>query len=197
MSIIRLVVAVLAAVALVPATAGAQGGAAKSDSKIWENYDFVPGSKVLFYTDFSEDKVGNFARGLKYVAGPAEIVERDGVKMLRSVGPATFLIPVGRKLPERFTFEIDVLAPAIAVGGYDYVAIEGGPELDRGEESAEVNWHPEGSVIIGGGQNVGTSEKHLSESESAKAWGQVTHIRILMDSAYLKMYANDKRIYNI
>src|SRR5690242_1184858 len=37
--------------------------AAKPNAKVWENYDFVPGNKVLFYTDFSEDKVGNFARG--------------------------------------------------------------------------------------------------------------------------------------
>src|SRR5262245_6877822 len=43
--------------------------AAKADPKVWDNYDFVPGSRILFYTDFSEDKVGNFARGVKYVSG--------------------------------------------------------------------------------------------------------------------------------
>jgi outer membrane protein OmpA-like peptidoglycan-associated protein len=183
-------------IAALPATSASQDSA-KTDPKIWENYDFVPGSKVLFYTDFSEDRVGNFARGLKYVGGPAEIVERDGVKMLRSTGPSTFLIPVGRKLPARFTLEIDVLAPTIPLGGYDYVVVEGGQELDRGDESAEVNWHPEGSVIIGGGQDAATSEKHLSESESARFMGQVTHLRILMDSGYFKMYANEQRLYNI
>jgi hypothetical protein len=55
-----------------------------ASAKVWENYDFVPGNKVLFYTDFSEDRVGNFARGLKYMNGPMEIVERDDVKMLRA-----------------------------------------------------------------------------------------------------------------
>ena len=67
----------------------AQGQAAtppaKADPKVWENYDFVPGSKVIYFTDFSEDKVGNFARRLKYKSGPVEVVERDGVKMLRQV----------------------------------------------------------------------------------------------------------------
>ena len=85
--------------------------AAQGTSKVWENYDYVPGSKVLFFTDFSEDRVGNFARGLKYVGGPAEVVEVGGVKMLRSTGRSTFLIPVGAKLPSRFTLEIDVVAP--------------------------------------------------------------------------------------
>ena len=77
-------------------TAHAQGNA-----KVWENYDFVPGNKVLFYTDFSEDRVGNFARGLKHVSGPAEVVERDGIKVLRATGMTTFLVPIGRRLPQR------------------------------------------------------------------------------------------------
>jgi OmpA-OmpF porin, OOP family len=177
------------------AAAGDVAGApAKADPKVWENYDFVPGNTVLFYTDFSEDKVGNFARGLKYVDGPAEIVERDGVKMLRSTGRSTFLIPVGRKLPQRFTLEIDVLAPTGPLGGYDFVAVEGGPEMDRGEQSAEINWSVESSAIIGGIRN---SQQSFTEQMAANARGSLTHLRILMDSGYLKMYANEKRIYNI
>jgi outer membrane protein OmpA-like peptidoglycan-associated protein len=171
--------------------ANAQG---KDDPKIWENYDFIPGSKVLFYTDFSEDRVGNFARGLKHVSGSAEIVERDGVKMLRSIGRTTFHIPVGRTLPERFTLEIDVLTAPEPPAGYDIVAVEGGPELDRGDRSAEINWSPEVTVIIGGGKD---GEQRLADDLAAKGKGKLMHLRILMDSAYFKMYANEKRLYNI
>ena len=90
---------------------------AQGPAKVWENYDFVPGSKVLFYTDFSEDRVGNFARALKYVNGPAEVVERDGVKMLRSTGRSTMLVNVGRPLPKRFTLEFDILATTPLING--------------------------------------------------------------------------------
>jgi outer membrane protein OmpA-like peptidoglycan-associated protein len=167
---------------------------AKADPKVWENYDFVPGSKVLFYTDFSEDKVGNFARGLKYVSGPVEVVERDDVKMLRSTGRSTFLIPVVGKLPARFTLEMDVLLSSDPPTGYDLVAVEGGPELDRGDQSAEINWAPSVTVIIGGGRS---GEQRLPDDVAEKAKGAVTHLRILMDSAYFKMYANERRLYNI
>src|SRR5262249_28346439 len=85
-----------------------------ASAKVWEKYDFVPGNKVLFYTDFTEDRVGNFARGLKYLTGPMEIVERDDAKMLRATGTGELLIPLGRKLPQKFTLEIDVLTPANA-----------------------------------------------------------------------------------
>ena len=49
----------------------APAATAKADPKVWENYDFVPGNKVLFYTDFSEDRVGN-------AAARAEVQEWSG-----------------------------------------------------------------------------------------------------------------------
>lgn len=170
---------------------------ATHDPKVWENYDFVPGNKVLFYTDFSEDRVGNFARGLKYVGGPLEVVERDGVKMLRSLGRSTFLIPVGKALPERFTLEIDVIAPPVDCCGYDVLAFEGGATLDRGDKSAEVNWHPSGTLIMGGGRDMANSLVKISEAMQDQLRGQVAHIRVLMDSAYFKMYTNERRMYNV
>ncbi|HEU5217437.1 MAG TPA: hypothetical protein VFU23_02190, partial [Gemmatimonadales bacterium] len=132
----------LAFLVLVPAVMQGQG------PKVWDNYDFVPGNKVLFYTDFSEDRVGNFARGLTYKSGSADVVERDGVKMLRTTGRSEFLVPLGRTLPERFTLEVDVITPAEPITGYDLVAFEGGPEMDRGDNSAEVNWQVTGATII-------------------------------------------------
>src|SRR5687767_7035922 len=168
---------------------------AQGQARIWENYDFVPGSKVLFYTDFTEDRVGNFARALKYVNGPAEVVERDGVKMLRSTGRSTILVPVGRALPARFTLEIDILSTTPLINGM--LAFEGGRELDRGDKSAEVSWSPTGTFIIGGGQDAGKSSKPIAEDVQAAIVGGVTHIRVLMDESYFKMYMNERRLYNI
>jgi hypothetical protein len=168
--------------------------AAAQEPKVWENYDFVPGNRVLFFTDFSEDRVGNFARRLRYRSGPAEVVERDGVKVLRATGRAEFLIPVGRILPDRFTLEIDVIAPPEGIGAYDLVAVEGGPELDRGDSSAEINWHAGGTVIIGG-RNDG--ELQFPEGVEQQLLGRLVHLRFLMDGSYLKMYVNERRTYNI
>lgn len=168
----------------------------RSDPKVWENYDFVPGNRVIFYTDFSEDRVGNFARGLKHVGGPLEVVERDGAKVLRSTGRSTLLIPVGKQLPQRFTLEIDIIAPTVSTAGYDLLAFEGGSTMDRGDASAEVNWTPGGSLIIGGGKNAGNSDSKIPEAMEGRLRGEVAHLRILMDSAYFKMYTNERRMYN-
>ncbi len=178
-----------------PSTTTAE--AAPVDPKVWDNYDFVPGNRVLFFTDFSEDRVGNFARGLKYRSGSMDVVERDSVRMLRATTRSEFLIPVGSRLPERFTLELDILAPAAQTGGYDLVAFEGGPELDRGTGSAEVNWNTNGTLIIGGGQNPGTSDVTIPDAMQPLLRGQVAHLRVLMDGAYFKLYVNERRMYNI
>jgi len=182
-----------------PATESKSAAAAKApaSSKVWENYDFVPGNKVMFYTDFSEDRTGNFARGLKYLTGPMEIVERDDVKMLRSTGVGELLIPLGKKLPPKFTLEIDVLTAANASYG-DRVRVEGGKShVQSDEQSVEISWGPQHITLHGGGQNRSDSQLHLTDDETAKYVDHPAHLRILMDSGYFKMYANEKRLYNI
>jgi OOP family OmpA-OmpF porin len=168
-----------------------------ASAKVWENYDFVPGNKVMFYTDFSEDRVGNFARGLKYLNGPMEIVERDDMKMLRATGTGELLIPLGKKLPQKFTLEIDVLTGANASLG-DRVRVEGGKSHVQGDEqSVEISWGPQHNTLHGGGQERGTSQLHLTDEEAAQLVDRPAHLRILMDSGYFKMYANEKRLYNV
>jgi outer membrane protein OmpA-like peptidoglycan-associated protein len=181
------------------APAGQSQGQAQppASPKVWENYDFVPGSKVIFYTDFTEDKVGNFARGLKFKSGAMDVVERDGVRMLRSTSRGEFFLPVGKKLPERFTLEIDIISPTAHVGGYDHLAFEGGAVWDRDEKSAEINWTAEGSLIMGGGQNAGASTVKFPDALAAANKQQPAHVRILMDGEYFKLYNNERRIYNI
>lgn len=177
-----------------PKAAASANTSPQTSPKVWENYDFVPGSKILFFTDFSEDRAGNFARGLKYVSGPIEVVERDGVKMLRSIARSTILIPVGRILPQRFTLEFDVLSTNPSIN--DQLVFEGGRERSRGDESAEIDWSPRGTFILGSGQNMGTSPVSIPDAMQAKLIGDTAHVRVLMDSTYFKMYVNERRMYN-
>jgi OOP family OmpA-OmpF porin len=192
-----------AAAKAVPAPASASAPAAGQPAatapaqavvpKVWENYDFVPGSKVIFFTDFSEDRVGNFARGLRYKNGPAEVVERDGAKMLRTTARSEFLIPVGKKLPERFTLEIDVIAPGVRAA--EAVAFEGGANLDRGPQSAAIMWNPLRTFYLGSGGDA-TSTIDFPANVSPTLINQVARLRVLMDSGYFKFFVNERRIYN-
>jgi outer membrane protein OmpA-like peptidoglycan-associated protein len=162
---------------------------------VWENYDFVPGSKILFFTDFAEDKVGNFARGLKYKGGPVEVVERNDTKVLRATGNAEFLIPLGRKLPERFTLEVDVIAPLSGALNRAFT-FEGGAAPAGDEKSAWITWNPQGAWIQGSGLDMSTGGVTVPDAMVPVLAGNVAHLRVLMDGAYFKMYVNERRLFN-
>lgn len=167
----------------------------KADPTVWENYDFVPGTRVLFFTDFSDDRVGNFPRRLRFSGGALDVVEREGVKVLRATSRSEFLIPVGAPLPDRFTLEIDVIAPAS--GKIDMVSFEGGKTLDRGPTSANITWNPQGAFILGSGQDQANSPIRIPDAMQPRLIDDVAHLRVLMDGGYFKMYVNERRIYNI
>jgi len=184
-------------VAASPAASGSSSAATPTpNATVWENYDFVPGNRVIFYTDFSDDKVGNFARGLKYRGGAAEIVERNDTKVLRATNNAEFLVPVGKKLPERFTLEMDVIAPRSGTLNRA-LSFEGGAEQAGDDKSAWITWNPQGAWIQGSGLNMASGGVQAPEAMVSTFAGNVTHIRVLMDGAYFKMYANERRLYNI
>ena len=119
------------------------------------------------------------------------------MKVLRSTGRSVFLVPVGKTLPQRFTLEVDIIPPLGHCCGYEMMTFEGGAEMDRGVNSASVNWHSTGTLIIGGGQNLGASTVRHPDAMQTQLRGAVTHVRILMDSGYFKMYTNERRMYNV
>jgi outer membrane protein OmpA-like peptidoglycan-associated protein len=171
--------------------------AAKLDPRVWDDFHFVPGSKVLFYTDFSEDRSGSFAGRLHYRRGSMSVVERDGRRMLRATAKSEFLIPTGSPLPERFTLEMDVVAPT----GYccldGVVFFEGGTEVDQGRYSAEVSWAPHGAWVNGSGMIRANSLAAIPEEAQPRLRGTVVHLRVVMDGPSFAMYANERRLLNI
>jgi OOP family OmpA-OmpF porin len=85
--------------------AGAPASASAPGAGAWLNYDFVPGSRTIFYEDFSGDDVGDFPRRMKLEDGNLEVVNIKGQKMLRSADGGTMFIVLPEKLPPRFTVE--------------------------------------------------------------------------------------------
>lgn len=85
--------------------AGATASASAPGAGAWLNYDFVPGSRTIFYEDFSGDDVGDFPRRMKLTEGNLEVVNIKGQKMLRSAEGGSIFIVLPEKLPPRFTVE--------------------------------------------------------------------------------------------
>jgi OOP family OmpA-OmpF porin len=101
-----------APVAGMPAAAAPAASAAGSGA--WLNYDFVPGSRTIFYEDFSGDAVGDFPARMKLSDGNLEVANVKGQKLLRVSEAGVIFIVLPEKLPDRFTVEAIYHSPATA-----------------------------------------------------------------------------------
>jgi len=98
---------------------GTQG---QASLKSYSKYDFVPGNKVIFFDDFSQDAVGDFP-ALWNTNGSGEVMTNNLYpgKWLKLTGGRTCVwndIPL--VLTDNFTVEFDVIPQKKEDGGTDY-----------------------------------------------------------------------------
>jgi OmpA-OmpF porin, OOP family len=99
--------------------AGSQTG---TSLQSYSKYDFIPGEKVIFYDDFSQDAVGDFP-ALWNTNGSAEIVTTNLYpgNWMRFVMDECVWTDALLKLPENYTIEFDV----IPIGGLEGEGMSG------------------------------------------------------------------------
>lgn len=80
--------------------------------QVYSKFDYVPGDKLLFFDDFSNDFVGDFPSKWN-TNGGGELVTFDdsSEKWIELIsGYGVYFIPDVPKLPEEYTIEFDVMA---------------------------------------------------------------------------------------
>ena len=166
---------------------------AAAKPKLWVNYDFVPGNRVLFFTDFADDAVGNFPQRLVFKLGNMEVAEIDGQRYLRATAQSNFSIPLPEALPQKFTIEIDVINRKSLDG--PAFQLQGTQLLMRDAKNSSISWGSGGAGLIGGGG--GETPYGYDEATRARYRGKPAQIRILGDGAYIKVYVDERRYVNV
>lgn len=158
---------------------------------VWSNYDFVPGDRILFAEDFSDDRVGRFPARLEFRGGMMEVVEWEGQQLLRSTDSSSyFLIPLEEALPERFTLEFKAY-------------IEGGTSRARIAVLTTEHDNPtrlgryDNSHFYVGRRESGVRGPMESTRNRTDYREELTPIRIAVDGNYGTMYVNEERVANI
>lgn len=171
----------------------AQDSVPAPDPKVWVNYDFVPGSRVIFFTDYSDDRVGNFPKRLVFKLGNMEVAEVDGQRFLRATTHSVFAIPLPEALPERFTIEIDVINRKVLDGaGFQ---LQGTLVQSRDGKTSTISWGSGGAGLIGGGG--GETPYGYNDATRIRYRGKPAQLRVLGDGEYIKVYLDEKRFVNI
>jgi len=181
-----------------PGAAGMSGAAAAAASappaaSLWVNYDFVPGERVIFYSDFTDDQAGNFPERLQFVEGNMEVAELGGRRTLRATSQSKLTIPLPEVLPQRFTIEIDVINRPSLDGADFHLRGSVGRVDDAG--TSIIGWGSDGVALRGGGG--GEVKLDNNEANRLRYRGKPAQLRILGDGKYIKVYLDEKRLANV
>ena len=177
------------------ASTSTNASTAPASRREWANYDFVPGARTIYFTDFTEDQVGNFPKRLTFKTGQMEVVELDGgQRALKASSPSELVIPLPEVLPSKFTVELDVInrdSRGVAANTFE---ITGGGTWNDAKYTV-VGWGHNGLSVSGGGvQGMSVMAK---DGDVARYVGHPASFRILGDGEALKLYADEKRVANI
>jgi OmpA-OmpF porin, OOP family len=174
-------------------TGNATASAPASAPVLWTNYDFVPGERVIYYTDFTDDQVGNFPARLQFVEGNMEVAELGGRRVLRATTQSKLTIPLPEVLPQRYTIEIDVINRP-SLDGTDFHLRGTVGRVDDAKTSI-LAWGSDGLQMLGGGG--GEVRLANNEANRLRYRGKPVQLRILGDGNYVKVYLDEKRVANV
>ncbi|MDP9176558.1 MAG: OmpA family protein [Gemmatimonadota bacterium] len=174
-------------------TSGPSAAPAAAAPALWTNYDFVPGERVIYYADFTDDQVGNFPARLQFVEGNMEVAELGGRRTLRATSQSKLTIPLPEVLPQRFTIEIDVINRPSLDGADFHLRGSVGRVDDAG--TSIIGWGSDGVSLRGGGGG----EVKLTNNDASRLRyrGKPAQVRILGDGKYIKVYLDEKRLANV
>jgi hypothetical protein len=147
----------------------------------------------LFILDVQGTALDEFPSGVKALNGTMTVVDKNGQRMLRASSPSEFLITLPQNLPAAFTVVVDLI-PKACCNPEDFM-LEGTPTRNRGVASAELTWHPEHIMAVGGGGEMYQSD--MPADLAASTPGNLTQLVWEFSGTTIKLYTNGRRMYTL
>jgi outer membrane protein OmpA-like peptidoglycan-associated protein len=195
------------------AVAGSKAGGQQTALESYSKYDFIPGEKVIFYEDFSQDAVGDFP-ALWNTNGTAEVVTTNLFpgNWMRFVMNECVWTDALLNLPENYTIEFDV----IPIGGLEGERMSGWhmrlmqarnvKAWDHGSTPGQGGFHFQ---IEYGGRPGYSTWLYGTECEQLKLSGYVNdeqyhekmnqkyHIAIWVQKSRVRLYHDQNKIVDL
>ncbi|MEP6617008.1 MAG: OmpA family protein [Ginsengibacter sp.] len=195
--------------------------AAPLSLKTYSKYDFIPGEKVVAYTDFSQDEMGDFPAHWN-TNGTGEIMKvegRDG-KWLSTAKEGYYIPSFINSLPDNFTLEYDVIfiplpelkGPNTPSFGFQIADIdlkknpfEMAPAraqftIDPYMQNFDFeSYEKAGQKILSNSTTVGGLERHSIHAYHVAVWRQKQRVRVYLDQnkvCDLPMVLSETEKYN-
>jgi len=155
---------------------------------------FVPGSRTVFDLNLATETIGEFPKRIKLLKGNAELVLKNGTRMLKANSATEFLINLPEFLPQDFTVEF-ALVPKLCCFDPD-LTFEGTRSINQDVASAHILWHAGGALsVIGGAQD--NYETQMPEAFKTTLPGVLTQVNVSLEGSTVKLYTNGRRLYTL
>ncbi len=180
------------------------------DLKSFSKYDFVPGDKVIYFEDFSQDVIGEFpALWNTNKSGEVKTTNKypGNWFMMQDYGLFWWEKPI--QLPENFTMEFDLIPldngeEQQAVGvSLNLLQVEEGdiyPSMGvpgkGGIELSLNTYNGQHSITGYGDGNYGMSGSYTKES-GLLTRGELNHIAIWVQKTRVRLYLKNEKIFDL
>jgi outer membrane protein OmpA-like peptidoglycan-associated protein len=172
-------------------TPAASGGTARAaDMALYTKYDFIPGDKVIFYDDLSQEEMGEFPSRWNLDAGVFEIAKQGDRKWIMCTDKGIIYPKIQPSpLPPKYTFELEFYAKGPVFKGH----------------WLHIRWFDAANKEIGrfrmedgNGTYVSVLGKELaSKVLPAKLSAGIHTMRIMATKSTLKCYIDSERVANV
>lgn len=156
---------------------------------VWVKYDFVPGDKVIFEDNLTNEENGEFPSRWDLVNGTAEIANFGGLDVIMFRGNATTIVPYLKDpekdyLPDVFTIELDLYKPS---GSFDIYLYDRKNQKVKSDATYFNIWSKS--------MECRPAKSNLPDNKSIdNKW---VHIAIAYTNGKLKGYIDETRLVNI
>ncbi len=157
-------------------------------SAVSTKFDFVPGDRVIFADDFTQDELGEFPARWGMKIGTFEVVEMGGERWLRNMsddGTVYMKLPAG-PLPENWTLEFDFFGEE---------PLHWAMQVEGLNANGNTTWnigYPEGqNLVFRSGDLYSTTTL-----EGGSVAGR-HHVMLLGRGPALKVYMDRQRLANV
>jgi OOP family OmpA-OmpF porin len=184
----------------------------KSSLESYSKYDFIPGEKVIFYDDFSQDAVGDFP-ALWNTNGSAEVVTTNLFQgnWMRFNTDNSIWTDALFSFPENYTIEFDVIPIAGEEGrmaGWNMrlmqaknaKAWDGGSAPGEGgfEFSVEYFGRPGYHTWLNSGECQASALRDYKEGDEYKEMeNRKYHIAIWVQKTRVRLYQDQNKLFDI
>ena len=162
----------------------------------YSKFDFIPGEKVIFFDDFSQDNVGDFP-GLWFSNGSGEVVTLNNFpgKWLQLTSEGCYYPEHDLQTTENFTVEFDLISPAESfnigfylVSGNIKNPNEGGAAPGKAGVLATITNHTLYTSDYAEG-----ADSHNGGADFSLPYNEIIHFSYWVQKQRLRIYVNEKK----